>query len=88
MNSIAKTTLIIGFAMVAVPLLLFGGMMTNTLIAEGMIATRAMGGALWVALPAVTMLVIGSVMIWALFGQQNLDELPSSKVPGLVMNES
>ncbi len=82
MNSLAKTTLVIGFAMVALPLLLFGGMMTSTLIAEGMVATRAMGGAQWVGLPTLTMLVIGTLMIWALFGQKNPEELPSSKGAG------
>lgn len=85
MTSIAKTTLIISFAIVALPLLLFGGMMTSTFIAEGMSATRALSGIEWVGLPALTMGVIGTLMIWALFGQQNLDELPSSsKGTGLV----
>lgn len=88
MNSLTKTTLVIGFIMVALPLLLFGGMMTSTLIAEGMIATHAMGSVEWVGLPALTMLVIGTVMIWAFFGQQNFDELPNSKVLGLVIDES
>ena len=88
MNSFAKTTLVIGFAMVALPLLLFGGMMTSTFIAEGMIATRAMSGIEWVGLPTLTMLVIGTLMIWALVGQQSLDESPTSKAQGLVIKKS
>ena len=71
MNETNKTTLIIVFSVVVVLLLLFGsGAMTGATLSGGMMGNGAMGGIGWIWIPALLMLGLGALLIWAIFGQK------------------
>ena len=71
MNSTTKTALLIAFALVVVMLVLFGGgTMTGATLSGGMMVNGAMGGISWMWIPALLMLSLGAVLVWAIFGQK------------------
>ena len=68
MNATNKTALVIAFAVVVILLLLFGGgAMTGATLSGGMMGNGAMGGVSWIWIPAVLMLGLGVLLVWAIF---------------------
>ena len=71
MNATNKTALVIAFAVVVILLLLFGGgAMTGATLSGGMMGNGAMGGVSWIWIPAVLMLGLGVLLVWAIFEQK------------------
>ena len=71
MNATNKLALVIALAVVVVLLLLFGGgAMTGATLSGGMMGSGAMGGVSWIWIPAVLMLGLGVLLVWAIFEQK------------------
>jgi hypothetical protein len=71
MNATNKTALVIAFAIAVVLLLLFGGgAMSGATLSGGMMGNGTMGGISWMWIPAVLMLGLGVLLVWAIFGQK------------------
>lgn len=71
MNETNKTALVIAFVVAVVLLLLFGGgVMTGTTMSGGMMGNGAMGGIGWMWIPALLMLGLVVLLVWAIFGQK------------------
>ena len=68
MNATNKLALVIALAVVVVLLLLFGGgAMTGATLSGGMMGNGVMGGVSWIWIPAVLMLGLGVLLVWAIF---------------------
>ena len=71
MDAALRTALVIAFVVVALLLLLFGGgMMTGTTMSGGMMGSGSMGGISWMWFPTLLVVVLGAVLISALFGKK------------------
>ena len=71
MNATNKTVLVIAFAVVVVLLLLFGGgAMSGATLSGGMMGNGTMGGVNWMWIPAVSMLGLGVLLVWAIFEEK------------------
>jgi hypothetical protein len=71
MNATNNTALVIAFAIAVVLLLLFGGgAMSGATLSGGMMGNGTMGGISWMWIPAVLMLGLGVLLVWAIFGQK------------------
>ena len=71
MNAANKTVLGIAFAVVVMLLLLFGGgAMSGATMSGGMMGNGTMGGISWMWIPAVLVLGVGVLLVWAIFGQK------------------
>jgi heme/copper-type cytochrome/quinol oxidase subunit 2 len=66
-----KTILIIGFVIVIVLFLVFGGMaMTGSRLNGGMMGGWMMGGVSWMWIPIAITLGLGIILGWAIFGKK------------------
>ncbi|MHB8474439.1 MAG: hypothetical protein ACYC9K_11245 [Sulfuricaulis sp.] len=71
MNPTAKTALVIASAIVVVMLLLFGGgTMSGVSPSGGMMGSSAMRGINWMWIPALFMLGLGVLLVWAILGRK------------------
>lgn len=71
MDATPKTALVIALVVVVLLLLFFGGgMATGTMFSGGMMGGGSIGGISWMWLPTVLIVVLGVVLVAAVFNKR------------------